>query len=427
MWILILLFGLSCLMIGWTCFGYYIFLRLKGMLRPRRVGEVDCDDLPLVSVVVPCLNEREQIVAKYIDLREQDYPRDRLEIVFADGGSTDGTLDVLEWEIKDDPTVRVVRCPERGKINQLNHVLPTLKGAIIVNADVDGRMEQATVSSLVREFYRGGDEVAVVGAFVYPSAPLDIDECYWAGQNRGRLLESDVCTSSIAIAVCYAFRRTLLDRFPADVVADDIYVAFEANTRGLTTVYSRDAVVKELRAPGDLNGFFSHKFRKSNAYLREALRFVYRLPEMPSMWKMMYATKLAQLFLLPVAGLAFVLVGASLLTLGRYDIVGLGFGFLLVLLGATSGLFRRIELPEGGGASDFITMLRSYIYSNLILLATGVSYPFFRQTSSYARLRQASPPPLPKEEAEAPSPEPAPLSFPDETGGADLPFPKAGT
>lgn len=385
MWVLILLFGLSCLVIGWTCFGYYIYLRAISLLRPRTPKPVDCPNLPFVSVVVPVYNEKSQILAKYINLREQDYPKDRLEVVFADGGSTDGTLEVLEAHAKDDPTVRIVRCPEKGKINQLNYVLPQLRGEIVINTDVDGQMDNDTVSCLVREFYREPD-VAVVGAYVYPSNALDVDKCYWAGQNRGRLLETAVHASSIVIAVCYAFRRSFLTAFPPDVVADDIYVAFEANSRGLRAVYSSEAVVSEVRGPENLEQFFAHKFRKSNAFLREALRFLYRIPDMPKGWKMIYCTKVAQLFLLPWAGVWWLMLGAALLTLGRWDVVLMGVAFLVLLLGLTSAVFRRIPLPEGEAVSDFFTLLTGYIYSNLVLLATGLSYPFYRQTSSYAKV-----------------------------------------
>lgn len=384
MWILIFLFGVSCLVVGWTCFGYYIYLRFLTLLRPRPQPPVDCSDLPFISVVIPCYNEREQIVAKYINLREQDYPKERLELVFADGGSTDGTVELLEEHAKGDPAVRIVRCPQKGKIAQLNHVLPLLRGEIVVNTDVDGQMDNDTVSCLVREFYRE-PEVAVVGAYVYPAKALDVDACYWAGQNRGRLLENDVRTTSIVIAVCYAFRKELFPCFPADVVADDIYVAFEANTRGLRSVYCREAVVAEVRGPSSLEQFFAHKFRKSNAFLREALRFLYRVPDMPKGWKLMYCTKVAQLFLLPWAVVWLALLGGSLLTLGRYDVVIIGFAFLVILLGTTSAVFRRIPLPEGEATSDFFTLLAGYLYSTLVLLATGLSYPFYQQTSSYSK------------------------------------------
>jgi len=388
-WVLILLFGLSCLVMGWTCFGYYLYLRCLGLVRPRPRPPLDCDRLPFVSVIVPCYNEKDQILAKYVNLREQDYPKALLEIVFADGGSTDGTLAMLEPHVQSDPTVRLVRCPEKGKIHQLNYVLPQLKGEIVVNADVDGQMELDAISALAREFCRD-PQVAVVGAYVYPAKPLEVDRCYWLGQNRGRLLESDVHAASIVIAVCYAFRRSLIAQFPPDVVADDIYVAFEANTRGLRTVYCRDAVVSEVRGPSTHEEFFAHKFRKSNAFLREALRFLYRMPDMPKGWKMIYTTKVAQLLLLPWAGFWFLLLGVSLLTLGRYDVVLIGFGFLAVLLAATSATFRRIPTPDEG-PTDFFTLLTAYVYSNFLLLATGLSYPFYRQTSSYAKVGEGGP------------------------------------
>ena len=385
MWILISLFGLSLAVVAWSCFGYYVHLRLVALLRPREENALDCPNLPLVSVVVPCLDEREQIVEKYHNLRDQGYPKDRLEIVFADGGSRDDTLDLLERQAADDPTVKIIRCPKPGKVNQLNYVLPQLRGEIVVNTDTDGRMEPDTLSELVREFYRD-PRVDVVGAFTYPSDALDIEQCYWLGQNRGRLLETDYHAASIVIAVCYAFRRSLIEKFPDDVVADDIHVAFEANTRGRRAIYSRRAVVRETRGPRSLWEFFPHKFRKSNAFLREMLRFLYRLPEMPRGWRLIYASKLLQLSLLPIAGLLVLLVAGSLLTLGRYDVVIMGFAFLLALFAITVGVFHSVKVPAGPTAFDLATFFRTFVYSNVIMLLTGLSYPFYHQTSRYRRL-----------------------------------------
>jgi cellulose synthase/poly-beta-1,6-N-acetylglucosamine synthase-like glycosyltransferase len=382
-WILIFLFGLSCLVIGWTCFGYYLWLGVKALLAPRARGGTGDEPLPFLSVVVPCYNEADQIAEKVRDIAAQDYPRDRMELVFVDGGSTDDTVEQLEALCADDTDARVVRCPEKGKVNQLNYVLPSLRGTIVVNTDVDARLEPNVLSVLAREFQEG---VGVVGACVLPTETVAVDRYYWDAQNRGRLLESDSWTSSIVVAGCYAFRRALIDGFPEDVVADDIHVAFEANAQGLQTVYSRKAVARELRGPANQREFFAHKFRKSNAFLREGLRFLYRLPEMPLSWKLMYATKVAQLFLLPWAGLVFLLVGGALLTLGRYDVAGMGLAVLFVLLVSTSAMFRNVRLPRKAcERSSVLLMVKCYVYSNLLLLLTALSYPFCRQSSQYTR------------------------------------------
>ena len=50
---------------------------------------------PLVSIVIPCRNERAYIAACLDSILAGDYPRDRLEILVADGQSDDGTREIL--------------------------------------------------------------------------------------------------------------------------------------------------------------------------------------------------------------------------------------------------------------------------------------------------------------------------------------------
>ncbi len=54
------------------------------------------DPLPLISVVIPIRNEERHIAAVLDRLLEQSYPRDRMEIIVADGNSTDRTAEVVK-------------------------------------------------------------------------------------------------------------------------------------------------------------------------------------------------------------------------------------------------------------------------------------------------------------------------------------------
>lgn len=383
MWLLILIFLIVTTTLGWTMFGYIIFVWFLGLLR-RRKELILPDKWPMVTVIISCFNEEGQILPKIENTKTLDYPRDRMEVIFADGGSEDDTVRLLTDAVRDDECMRIVHCSERGKIHQLNEALSLARGEIIVNTDADALLSADTLQWIAAEFARA-DNVWAVGAYSRPAQHYKVDRYYWDTQNKARFLESDGFTSSIVVAPCYAFRRELLDRFPSDVVADDIYVAFLANTRGYTSVYSRKALALELRTPRTLAEFVPHKYRKSNAFLRESLRFLYRLPEMGTLFKVIFLTRVAQQLLLPWMILWWVLLAGALCTLFRIDVVFFGTAFLVILLAMANRVFASVELPDGKQAFAFTTALKGFTLATSVLLATGLSYPFFRQGSSYPR------------------------------------------
>ena len=62
-----------------------------GAPRPRP----DAGGPPRISVIVPVLNEAGHIRRVVGDLLDQDYDRDRFEVLVVDGGSTDGTREIV--------------------------------------------------------------------------------------------------------------------------------------------------------------------------------------------------------------------------------------------------------------------------------------------------------------------------------------------
>jgi len=54
------------------------------------------DDFPKLSIAT-CTYNGDRILEEYLEgIFSQDYPKDKIEIIFGDGGSTDGTLKIIE-------------------------------------------------------------------------------------------------------------------------------------------------------------------------------------------------------------------------------------------------------------------------------------------------------------------------------------------
>jgi glycosyltransferase involved in cell wall biosynthesis len=62
------------------------------------------DRTPLISVVIPVRNEEAHLGTVLQGLLDQEYPKDRFEIIVADGNSTDGTAKVVEKIASISPT-----------------------------------------------------------------------------------------------------------------------------------------------------------------------------------------------------------------------------------------------------------------------------------------------------------------------------------
>jgi len=87
---------------------------------------------PLVSVVIPALNEAENIVA-CIEAARSDYRQHEVEVVVADGGSSDGTQALIP------PGVTLVRAP-RGRGVQMNRGAARTRGEILLFCHADTRL-----------------------------------------------------------------------------------------------------------------------------------------------------------------------------------------------------------------------------------------------------------------------------------------------
>jgi glycosyltransferase involved in cell wall biosynthesis len=91
---------------------------------------------PFITIAMPCLNEAGFIEACVRGVQSQTYPRDRIEILIADGGSTDGTRETLERLSREDERIRVIDNAGRIQSAGINCAIRAARGDIIARMDV---------------------------------------------------------------------------------------------------------------------------------------------------------------------------------------------------------------------------------------------------------------------------------------------------
>ncbi len=88
-----------------------------------------------VSVIVPCRNEAGYIEDCLESILHQDLPDVELEIIVADGVSTDGTREYLKHLCAENPTVRLLNNPGRIVSTGLNAALREARGDVVIRVD----------------------------------------------------------------------------------------------------------------------------------------------------------------------------------------------------------------------------------------------------------------------------------------------------
>ncbi len=174
---------------------------------------------PTVSVIVPCYNEARTIRLLLQALYEQTYPRERIEVVIADGMSTDGTRREIAAfsETHPDLPIRLVDNPQRHIPAALNRALEAARGEIIVRMDAHALPHRDYLARCVADLQaERGDNVGGVweilpGADTHISRAIALAAAHPLGVGDARYRHAERA-SAVDTVPFGAFYRSLVER-----------------------------------------------------------------------------------------------------------------------------------------------------------------------------------------------------------------------
>lgn len=251
-------------------------------------------DLPFVSVIVPSFNEQATIRKLLASLRAQTYPLERVEVIVADGLSTDNTREAIESFSKEQPilSIRVVENRAISIPSGVNLAIRESRGEIIVRLDAHSMPIPEYVERCVAAHQSGkGDNVGGVWE-IHPGAETRVAQSisFAAAHPLGvgdAMYRLDAKAGAVDTVPFGSFRRGLIERigaFDETLLANEDY---EFNTRvresggvvwldpSIRSVYFSRGTLGKLAAQYWRYGFWKFKMLKRYPY---TLRWRQALP-----------------------------------------------------------------------------------------------------------------------------------------------------
>jgi cellulose synthase/poly-beta-1,6-N-acetylglucosamine synthase-like glycosyltransferase len=239
----------------WACVALLVYthlgypLLLWALARARgdrgRPAAPDDDALPSVSLIVAAHDEEDVIRSKVHDALALDYPGDRLEVIVASDGSTDGTAEAAREAGAD----QVLELPRGGKLAALNAAVERASGEVLA----------FSLRRLV-EPLRDPGVGYVCGQVRFDGAGAANEEgLYWRYEMAVRELESRLAGVTAGNGAINAVRREAYI-FLEPTRGQDISFPYELVKRGWRPVYAPRAIARE-RVAASIGDEFGRKRR----------------------------------------------------------------------------------------------------------------------------------------------------------------------
>lgn len=234
------LFWFLILLIFYVYFGYPSLLFVFSKLFPAPI--IDKSEItPSVSIIIAAYNEENLIALKIENSLRLDYPKEKLEIIVASDGSTDGTNDI----VRSFNTRGVHLVPlnsNMGKSVAQNMAVEKATGEILLFTDADTFLHSDALRRMNRNF--ADDTVGcVVGTISYPNEGETTvsrgEGTYWRYELFIRHTESEVGNFAMGSGIM-AIRRDLFMPLNPDL-GDDFVLPMLTALNGNRVIYESEA------------------------------------------------------------------------------------------------------------------------------------------------------------------------------------------
>jgi len=275
-----LLVVLAAVFVSGTLFRTFLWLRY----RPQTAESIKEEDWPSVTVLMPAYNE-EELIDKAIDsIFCVNYPREKLDVIAINDGSTDLTLLYMQRaKRRYGDKLRVISFQRNlGKRKALYSGMKMARGEVVVTVDTDGKIGRSAIRNLVVPLISEPEVGAVAGRVAalnerdnFLTRMLSVR--YAVSFDFGRAYQSVFGTVLVCPGALTAYRRSALGPLMKEWVTQRFMNSpcLHGEDRALTTYILRSGHLTKYQSNAVVYSKVPSRFRQMNRmYIRWTRSFI---------------------------------------------------------------------------------------------------------------------------------------------------------
>lgn len=272
--------SLSLLFYCYAGYGVFLFLfnSIKSIFSKKEFSENDAEIIP-VTLIVAMYNEAAVLKKKIQNTLAIDYPKEQLQVIFVDDGSTDDSSNIVAKY----PFIRLIQHSDRkGKAVAIKTAMQNVQTPIVVFSDANAMLNEQCIVKMMRHYndpsvggVAGEKRVSNRGS---GSATGEAEGIYWQYESFLKKQSADFYTTVGAAGELFSIRSSLFQLNNDNVITDDFLISMQACIQGYRVAYEPEAYSTETPS-ASIQEEAKRKIRiaagayQSIGYLKAALNF----------------------------------------------------------------------------------------------------------------------------------------------------------
>lgn len=249
----------------WFMAGACYYLFKEGKLNEPISRYMPKHDVPMISLMVPCYNEGDNLDESIPHLLQLRYPN--YELIFINDGSKDNTGEIIDrWAAKE-KKITALHQENQGKASALNHGLTIAKGKYVACIDGDAVLDYYALDYMVQALEKDPKYAATTGnprvrnrSTILGRLQVSEFSSIIGLIKRAQGLMGTIFTVS---GVCCLFRKDVMEEiggWSTNMITEDIDISWKIQIAGYNIMYEPRALCWVLM-PESMKGLYKQRLR----------------------------------------------------------------------------------------------------------------------------------------------------------------------